>query len=208
MLIESIPFPHSIVDNFFPADLVRKAVEEWPAVDWKGWHAVYDKEHHRKRACNHWEEFPSSCKLLIIKMLFLDVSPFNLGPIIPDISLWGGGMQEMNRGSRLGLHLDASHHAITNLSRRLNSILFLSEWEPLWRGDLQLWSEVDGNAKEVVKSISPLQNRLVLFTTNNVSWHSVNTVYCPSSTSRKTLACWWYGPLDDNKSRSRAHFAL
>lgn len=208
MKVNSKPFPHAVVDNAFCIDLVRKAEDEWPALDWTGWHAIYNEEYHRKRACNHWEDFPPSCKLLLTKMLFLDVSSFNLGPIIPDISLWGGGIQEMSRGSRLGLHLDASHHALNNLSRRLNAILFLSEWEPLWRGELQLWSELDGNAKEMVKSILPVQNRLVLFATSDVSWHSVNTIYCPSSTSRKTLACWWYGPPDDNKSRSRAHFVL
>lgn len=208
MKVEYIPFPHAIIDNAFDVSLVRTAVSEWPASGSPLWHAIYDEEYHRKRACNHWEKFPPSCKRLLSEMLFLDVSPFNLNPLIPDVSLWGGGMQEMNRGSRLGLHLDASHHILYGLARKLNAILFLSEWEPLWRGELQLWSELDGDDKEMVKSIPPVQNRLVLFAASDISWHSVNTVYCPSSTSRKSLACWWYGPPDSNKSRSRAQFIL
>lgn len=194
----------AICDNVFDDALCRAAADAWPDAGWHGWGAVYDSEHQKKRAANCWEDMPAPCKQLLSEMLFLDVSQFGLGALIPDVSLWGGGMHSLSSGGVVGMHLDASHHRQVGLARRLNAILFLNEgWQNGWGGSLQLWDE--GRTRPTVE-IYPQFRRLVLFASNETSWHAVTPVTCPAGTQRKTLASWWYSRAKGQVSRPQAHF--
>lgn len=199
-------FHHGIFDDAFALALCRAAADAWPASDWSGWHAVYQSEHQRKRTCNRWEEMPKPCRQLLSEMMFLDLSAFGMGRLVPDTGLWGGGMQEMGRGDVLGLHLDADTHALSGMRRAVNAILFLTpEWREEWGGELELWSE---DRSRRVTSIAPVFNRLVLFAATDTSWHGIPTpLTCPPEVKRKTLACWWYAPRANEGKRKRALFA-
>lgn len=199
-------FNLAVIDDAFDPELCCAAADRWPAADWSGWHANYTQEYQRKLACNHWQDMPESCKDLLREMLFLDVSHLGLGELVPDVALWGGGMHDLGRDGVLGLHLDASHHAQSELGRKLNAILFLTpDWKPEWGGSLELW---DANKTRPTVTIAPVFNRLVLFATTNTSWHGIpQPLTCPADVRRKTLACWWYGRAAGQKQRGRAHFA-
>lgn len=197
-------FRHAVLDDVFDADAIRAAAASWPAPGWQGWGVVYKSEHQRKRACNRWEDMPEPCRRLLGEMLFLDVSAFGLGPLVPDAGLWGGGMQDMGSGEWLSKHLDADTHKLSGLSRRLNAILFLSEWEGGWGGELDLY---DASGSRSLVTIAPAHGRLVLFATGNDTWHAVRMVTAPQWARRKTLACWWYGPPTGERLRERAQFA-
>ena len=140
-------------------------------------------------------------------MLFFDVSILGLGDLVPDTALWGGGMHSMGRDSVLGLHLDASHHALSGMKRVLNGILFLNpEWQDEWGGKLEIW---DPTKERPTLSIAPVFNRLVLFNTSDTSWHGIpHTLNCPPDVVRKTLAVWWYArPIGSEAvARNRALF--
>lgn len=197
-------FRHAILDDVFDAALVRAAAESWPAPGWSGWGVVYQTEHQRKRAANRWEDMPEPCRRLLGEMLFLDVSMFGLGSLVPDAGLWGGGMHCLSDGGEVGLHLDADTHRLSGLARRLNAILFLSpEWRDEWGGHLQLW---DAEKTRPLVTIAPYPGRLVLFACGDDTWHAVTPLTCPQEVRRVTLACWWYGK-PSNGQRDRAQFA-
>lgn len=195
---------HAVIDDAFDAALVRAAAQSWPAPDWPGWHAVYASEHQRKRACNRWEDMPEPCRRLLGEMLFLDVSAFADSPLIPDMGLWGGGMQDMGGGEWLSKHLDADHHKLSGLSRRLNAILFISpEWQESWGGELELYN---AEGKRSLVTIAPSPGRLMLFACGDDTWHAVRLLTPSGGVRRMTLACWWYG-RPQQRSRDRAQFA-
>ena len=199
------PTPHAIIDEATDLDLIEEVASVWPAPDWVGWHAVYRQAHQQKRACNLWESMPAPCRRLLTDLLFLDVSPFNLGPLVPDTSLWGGGMHDLGDGGVLGLHLDADHHPLNGLRRRLNAVLFLNPtWDTSWGGALELWDT--GRTRPAVE-ILPAPGRLVIFETTSTSWHGIpRPLACPTEVRRMTLACWWYGPAVADSERPRALF--
>ena len=198
-------FRHAVLDDVFSADAIRAAAAAWPTPDWPGWHAVYQTTEQRKRACNQWEDMPEPCRRLLAEMLFLDVSAFAAGPLVPDAGLWGGGMHSLSDGGEVGLHLDASVHKLNGLARRLNAILFVSaEWREEWGGELELW---DSTKTRPLVTIAPSPGRLVLFACGDDTWHRVRRVTCPPDVRRKTLACWWYGPPTGERLRERAQFA-
>ena len=196
----------AIIDDAFDAELCRAAAAAWPAADWSGWHANYQQGYQRKLACNRWEDMPQPCKDLLREIFFLDVHRLGLGELVADTALWGGGMHDLGRDGVLGLHLDASHHAQSNLSRKLNAILFLTpHWQPEWGGALELW---DADRTRPTVTIAPVFNRLVFFATTNTSWHGIpQPLACPADVRRKTLACWWYGRPQTECPREKAYFA-
>ncbi len=191
-----------LLDELDPAACAA-ARAAWPALDWPGWTVRYDTALERKAACNDWRAMPEPCRRLLAQLLFLDVSAFG-GPLVPDLGLWGGGMQTMGPGGSLDLHLDADTHAQAGLARRLNAVLFLNDgWRKEWGGHLEFW---DANRTEPVLRVLPSAGRLVLFETTAQSYHRVACVSCPAGEQRRSLACWWYGPADGAGARPRARF--
>lgn len=192
-----------IYDNAFSHDSCLEAASQWPLPDWDGWHATYHSDQQKKRACNQWQSMPNPVVQLLWQMLFLDIGRF-FPRLLPDMSLWGGGMHDMGQGDVLGLHLDADHHAVNGLNRTVNGILFLSQgWDNNWGGNLEIW---DQRKTRPLLSIAPQFNRLVLFATNDTSWHTVTALTCPDGVRRKTLAVWWYSLEASNNRRQRALF--
>jgi hypothetical protein len=82
-------------------------------------------------------------------------------------------------------------HSVTRNHRRLNAILYLNKnWKEEYAGFLELW---DMQRKVRIANIAPLFNRLVIFETNEISYHGhpvpLNT---PDGMSRKSLAVYYY----------------
>ncbi len=51
---------------------------------------------------------------------------------------------------------------------------------------------------QMVKSIAPIWNRLVIFTPSEISYHGhPNILKCPPDRSRKSLALYYYTQHDD-----------
>ena len=98
----------------------------------------------------------------------------NIKVLLPDASLYAGGMSLMAKGNYLSPHLDNSHDKDRNLWRVLNLLYYVT---PNWKfengGNLELWPE--GVKKDQVTLTSKF-NRLVVMATHQNSWHSVNKV--------------------------------
>jgi len=124
--------------------------------------------------------------------------------LIPDPYLSGGGLHMTPRGGRLGIHADFNFHKKLKLDRRLNLLLYLNHnWPPEWGGEFELW---DKDVKTKVKSYFPIANRLVVFSTTDISFHGhPDPLNCPRGQYRKSIALYYYSNGRPAEERSEFH---
>lgn len=179
-----------------PVELIRRASAEFPPWDWGGWEADYDSPLEKKRACAAADRIPPACWEALGRMALLPVG----AGLVPDLSLWGGGLHAMTAGGFLGTHLDADVSPRLKLERRVNAVLFLDAWEAHWGGEFQLWLQ---DRSGVLRSVAPDFGRLVVFGTGDHTPHGVAELTCPPGVVRRTLALFWYGPPRPGSGKRR-----
>ncbi len=110
-----------------------------------------------------------------------------------DPKLYAGGISAMAKGHFLNPHLDNSHDLEQKNYRVLNLLYYCSpDWKPEYGGNLELWNE---DVTEAVE-IPSLFNRLVLMSTNDKSWHSVNEV--KKDSARCCISNYYFSPHSPN----------
>jgi len=189
------PFPHVVLDDVFEPELLKQVVTEFDAMDRGKWHSS-DKTLERKWSTEDIQRFGPTTRVFINQLnggLFLDFLERLTGirGLISDPHLRGGGLHEIKREGALGVHADFNLYRRLNVWRRLNLLLYLNEnWDRSWGGELELW---DRTGKEMVKSIAPIFNRVVIFDTSNCSYHGhPHPLMCPPDRSRKSIALYYY----------------
>ena len=198
------PFPHLVLDNFAPEATLRAVAAGIDEVPDEAWVRYDDLDERGKRACNKLEAMPAACR----DFLSLLTSPAaaticqwltGIDGLVPDPALYGGGLHVTKPGGFLGVHLDNERHPATGLARRLNLIVYCTDWSAVggwqddWGGHLELW---DRACSRVVKRIAPLFNRAVLFETSQYSFHGhTQPLNCPAGASRKSLAVYYWSPF-------------
>ena len=213
---EAKPFPHFYVDNFFESNIAEKLETDMPNFNSDIWHE-YGNAIEIKKACNNWNAFPSvtyrafsylnssDFVTLLGKTLFSD------DILSADFGLNGGGWHIHSKGGKLNTHLDYSLHPKTRLQRKLNIIVYLnSRWNENWGGALGLWgNESDKAPGSLVKKITPVFNRAVIFDTTCNSWHGLpEPIDCPENEFRKSLAVYYLTNASDVVDpRGKALFA-
>ncbi len=97
-----------------------------------------------------------------------------LTAVFPDEYLYAGGLSMMPKGKFLNPHLDNSHDKDRKYWRVLNVLYYVTpNWENSFGGNLELWPKGLENSPVTITSKF---NRLVVMTTHQKSWHSVNKV--------------------------------
>jgi len=122
--------------------------------------------------------------------------------LISDPYFDGGGVNIIGDGGTLAVHVDGTTQHRMKLCRRINAILFLNDfWDPAWNGFHEQWSYLDKsldpfdkNQKwKCVRKILPKKNRLLIFTTNDLSWHGhAGPLSVPSDVKRRSLISYYY----------------
>lgn len=163
------------IDNLLPEELARKIYVAYPKLDDM---RLLDTFREKKYTSKSLEKFDP----LIgdITFAFQDERVIaKVGEItgikdtVGDPHLYAGGISAMARGHFLNPHLDNSHDGEQKNYRVLNLLYYVTpDWDPKNGGNLELWDEKVTKATE----IPSLFNRLVLMSTNDKSWHSVNKV--------------------------------
>ncbi len=189
------PYPHVVIDDIFDPILLARVVSEFPGpdrVDWKR----FDSRNEVKLASNRDETFGPSSRLLLYQ---LNSAPFldflteltGIRGLIADSYFEGGGMHQIERGGKLGVHADFNKHRATGLDRRLNVILYLNQdWSDDYGGHFEMWDE---SMRACVKKVSPIFNRMVVFATTDTSFHGhPDPLNCPAGMTRKSLALYYY----------------
>ncbi len=94
--------------------------------------------------------------------------------LLPDESLYAGGLSSMGKNQFLNPHLDNSHDNEMNLWRTLNLLYYVTpDWELENGGNLEVWPDgVQGEPTTIVSKF----NRLAVMATHGGSWHSVSKV--------------------------------
>jgi hypothetical protein len=110
--------------------------------------------------------------------------------LLADDQFEGGGMHVTGAGGRLDVHIDFNYQETRQLHRRLNILLYLNEgWQPGWGGEIELW---DKDVMKLLKSISPVLNRCLVFETTEISYHGVRPITAPASVCRRSFAGYYY----------------
>tara|TARA_B110001450_G_C17534601_1_gene446036 strand:- start:75 stop:857 length:783 start_codon:yes stop_codon:yes gene_type:complete len=214
--LESKPFPHFIVDNFFAPEVAKSLEEEFPNFDSSIWHE-YGNAIEIKKTCNNWNVFPELTYKVFTYLNSeaftkkLSENLFSNMPLFSDFGLNGGGWHIHKQGGKLNTHLDYSVHPKLGLQRKLNIIVYLnSNWKSEWGGSLGLWgNESDAKPGELKKQIQPIFNRAVIFDTTCNSWHGLpEPLACPQDQFRKSLAVYYLTNVSEVADfRGKALFA-
>jgi Rps23 Pro-64 3,4-dihydroxylase Tpa1-like proline 4-hydroxylase len=193
--LQAKPFQHQVLDDVLELDLLREVAAEYPLARHNA--RFMDVTSRLKCSCDDWDAFPPRTRELVA---FLNCGTFmkflvavtGIAELTCDPYLFGGGMHETLPGGFLKMHTDFNFHRTLKLDRRINVLLFLNEgWQPEWKGELLL---AERKMKNPV-SIAPVINRMVIFNTNDHSFHGQPDANCfPEGNSRKSIAMYYYSP--------------
>ncbi len=215
------PFHHIVIDNFFKIEIADKLLLDLENDNFDNW----DKRDHDKiqiKWRSDWKDDSDVPEHTLSVINFLNGGTFlrwlsrvtGIKGIIPDPYLTGGGFNQINTGGTLAVHADGNWHDLMGVHRRLNVIIYLNkDWKDEWGGHFELWSKTDNNIpKECVKKVKPDFNRLVIFRTDDFSFHGHPTpLKCPEDRSRRSLILYYYTntrPKEEVQSLDYHHRAL
>lgn len=190
------PFPHIKIDNVFPEEVLNGILEDFPNVDSEAWNYKRVDENEIKMASN-LEKFWSDRTVEFFRYLnsqeFLAFLTEMTGieNLIPDPEYFGGGLHQIVKGGMLKVHADFNKHPKNKLDRRINVLVYLNkDWKDEWNGCLELW---DTSMQHCVHKISPLFNRMVIFSTTTTSYHGhPDFLKTPEGISRRSIAMYYY----------------
>lgn len=192
---EAEPFPNIYFDNFFNAEMLEKVLAEFP--DLKAKPMLEFREPGQVKNATQGEyrfgEYTRAFAHFLNSQPFLEFLTHltNIWTILPDPYFEGGGFHQIMPGGYLKIHADFNKHRWSKLDRRLNVLVYLNkDWQEAWGGDFELW---DKDMQECKKKVSPLFNRIAIFSTTDFSYHGhPDPLRCPADRSRKSFALYYY----------------
>lgn len=205
------PFPHIVIDNFLTPQAAAAAIEEFPNLADQEWNA-YLHTNERKFSNTDAESWGPTLQGILAELNSERFVAFvskliGIEGLIPDPSLEGGGLHQSTRGGFLNMHADFTVHPHNrNWQRRANILVYLNEdWKPEYGGDLELWST---DMKQCVKKVAPVANRVLIFTTNEDSFHGHPIpMTCPEGVFRRSMALYYFSVEDSPVVRSTEYRA-
>lgn len=215
------PFQHVIIDNFLNQEMADQILNDLENDNFDKWDKR-DQEQIQIKWRSDWKDDSEVPATTLSLIYFLNSGTFlrwlskvtGIDGIIPDPYLTGGGFNQINPGGTLAVHADGNWHDLMGVHRRLNVIVYLNkDWEDSWGGHFELWSKTqDNKPNECVKKVRPDFNRMIVFRTDDFSFHGHPTpLKCPEDRSRRSLILYYYTntrPVDEVQSLDYKHRAL
>lgn len=205
------PFPHIVLDQFFPEEILDAILEEFPPAQADSW-TGYHHENSKKLAIDDEKKLGPFTRQLISELNASSFIAFleqltGIEGLLPDPHLWGGGLHQITRGGFLKIHADFNWHKRLRLDRRLNLLVYLNkDWKEEYGGHLELWS---ADMSRCEKKVLPVYNRCVIFSTTDTSYHGhPQPLTCPEGRSRKSLALYYYSNGRPESEKAPAHSTL
>jgi hypothetical protein len=202
------PFPHAVLDGFLRPRFCAALLREFPPYDPTASRNAFGQDGKACRedlrtlgpAFRRFDDLAASAGFRRSLERLTGISGLRHDPYH-----FGGGAQENRTGMRLWPHVDFDRHPVTGWHRRLNLLLYLNpDWVPARGGELRLHS---GPRVAPSRSMAPLFNRGVVFTTSRRSWHSVAPVLGPAGTSRRSVSVYYY-TAEAPRGRAAPHTTL
>ncbi len=193
---QNAPYPNISFDNFLSPAAAEAALAAFPSVTDAGWiHYVHVNE--KKHGLNKMELLPEPIQAVIREMNSPQFVAYlseltGIPNLLADDSLEGGGLHQSKRNGFLNVHADFTVHPHKrNWRRRVNLLIYLNkDWQPDYRGDLELW---DRKMQGVVTKIAPIFNRCAIFNTDEDSYHGLpDPILCPDNMTRKSIALYYF----------------
>jgi hypothetical protein len=199
------PFPHIILDDFLDAATLEQCLREFPPRSSSG--ATYDRAQEQGKV-----EFKPELLSAPLRSLFysFNSAPFllflenltGIKGLMPDPYFFGAGLHEVANRGHLDIHADFNHHAILNLERRINVLIYLNrDWREEYGGCFEMW---DSSMRSCVHRVVPSFNRCVIFNTSITSFHGhPEPVKHPAGLPRRAIALYYYTATWDDSAGSR-----
>ena len=215
--VDARPFPYITLDDAFPLPQIRSVHDRFFTLGDSFWEKSDDRGIEVKWRSNWRSEYdiPEPAREMV---RFLNSGTFlralgrltNIPHLIADPYYTGGGFNFIRRGGHLDVHVDGNWHDIMQVHRRLNLILYLNpDWREEWGGHLHFYA---ADAKEVVATIVPRGNRMLIFETHDFSYHGhPEALVCPENEGRSSIILYYYtsGPRPSSQvSVADPHSAL
>jgi hypothetical protein len=205
------PYPHIYLDNFLDAELAQALEAAFPLPDRIAW-VERDNANNKRRYQHDETKLPPLLREMLREfnsrqfLLFLETLT-GIDNLLPDPYFIGGGAHMSGQGEFLKIHADFNWHHKLQAHRRINALLYLTEdWQEEWGGHHELWNKA---MTQRVEAVSPLFNRLIIFSTSEDSNHGQphpNT--CPPNIYRKVLNLYYYTSRRDEAEIAAPHFTL
>ena len=193
-----IPFKHAVIDNFFPEQFASLLLNNFPNINSDFYEKTNDADIEVKLRTKWESEFDipegivSSVRILNSSLILKSMSSlFGIDKLLPDPYFTGGGLNVTVSGGLLDVHIDGNYHDATGLNRRINAIVYLNPgWKEGWGGEFGLY---DSTGDNLIKKVAPLYNRLVIFDTNDFSYHGLpDPLNFPKDEVRKSIILYFY----------------
>ena len=190
------PFPFIVIDDFLPNELAEAVVADIPAKGSPDWKKLPTEDQKGKHVLADESKLPIVIRAVIQELnsgyflRFLEKLT-GISDLIADTKLVGGGVHLIERGGKLSVHVDFSHHPTNGLNRRLNFLLYLNKnWKEEYGGHFELWTR---DIKTREQKILPIFNRCVVFSTSPISYHGhPEPLNCPEGMTRNSIALYYF----------------
>jgi len=214
---DSDPFPYGKLDGFLDDTFAHDVQQEIMNISSEHWDR-YNNPFEQKYTLRDKNNFPEKLKLLFAE-LTSDIFVLTLSKIVGfelilDTTRNFWGVHTYGPGDKLDIHVDAGLHPTLGLKKQVTLGIYLSyDWKEEYGCDLEIWrgdnsSNNDAKLIERVDSISPLFNRLVLFTCNDYAWHgNPEPATCPETSKRIFITLSYLSEnFEDQNKRMKAFF--
>jgi hypothetical protein len=205
------PFPHVVFDDFFDPNLVDLILEEFPKPKQINWQK-FDNAAEIKLASAAEASFGPMTRLFLYHLNSVTFLEFLSGVtgienLISDPHFEGGGLHQIVRGGKLGVHADFNKHRDYGLDRRLNLLLYLNkDWREEYGGGLELWNR---DMSRCESKVLPIFNRMMIFGTTDFTYHGhPDPLQCPEGMTRKSLALYYFSNGRPSEEVSGEHSTL
>lgn len=194
------PFPHIVIDNFLPEPFAEEILAQFPAPDAPAFAArTIGNVQVGKFGSLNAKRFAHAPALIQNALLWLNSYAIlyflerltGIENLLVDPYFKGGGLHQIVNGGKLDVHADFNFEPNLKLYRRLNLLLYFNkEWDASYGGNLELW---DKDLSACQRTIAPLFNRCVIFTTSSTSFHGhPEPLTLPEGITRKSMAVYYY----------------
>ncbi len=188
------PFPHLVIDGLFQPHFLERVLDDYTAGfhDW----VHYDSANEIKTGTR------PNAKLGRGSQRYFDIihrgqfvqflsAVTGIEGLLPDPSLFGGGLHKIEHGGHFSPHIDFNKHPVTLLDNRLVFITYLNKnWDASYGGALELW---DVKTKTCMEEVVPVFGRSILFAHSELSLHGhPNPVATPDRRARRSVAAYFY----------------
>jgi Rps23 Pro-64 3,4-dihydroxylase Tpa1-like proline 4-hydroxylase len=202
---ENYPFSHVVIKDFLQEEFLIALRNDLSVLEGSGNFRKYETQYGVKK---EWKTFPNELESLSKFTQFMSSERFigviakqlgleNSDQLTPDPTYDGGGYVISPPGSFLGYHADFNFSSAADKYRVMNVLFYMNEnYQIDQGGHLHL---LDVDSKTVEKTVLPIENTLLAFATDDVSFHGVSK---NNGLFRKSFNFYYYSdqPLSPNQA--------